>query len=223
MGGDAPTPDPSPEGEGRSLLADYAAAGFGASMGFGRRPVVIVVDFALAYLDRASPLFADVEDALAVNVALVAAARAAGVRIVFTRVDYAEGGLEGGLFYRKVKALACFDRGNPWGGFDPRLEPAPGDVVVTKHYPSAFFGTSLASMLTAMGVDTAIVTGLSTSGCVRATALDALCHGFYPIVVRDACGDRSAAVHEANLFDLQAKYADVVGSEVVMDYLRGLA
>lgn len=202
-----------------ALGEDYARAGFGASLPPGTAPALVVVDFAMAYLDPASPLYAGVEAVLDANVALVATARTAAIPIIFTRVEYAPGGREGGLFYAKVKALACFDRGNAWGAFHPRLTPAPGDLVVTKHYPSAFFGTDLASTLHALRVDTVLVTGLSTSGCVRATALDALCHGFVPIVVRDCVGDRAAAVHEANLFDLQAKYAEVVSLDAATRYL----
>ena len=111
----------------------------------------------------------------------MSAARVAGVPVVFTRVEYQPDGSDGGLFFRKVPALASFVRGNPLGDFldDPR--PVDGDVVVTKQYASAFFGTSLASTLTAMGADTTVICGLSTSGCVRATALDALQHGFTPV------------------------------------------
>jgi nicotinamidase-related amidase len=136
-----------------------------------------------------------------------------------TRVEYEPGGTDGGVFYRKVRARACFDRGNPLAEFGEGLAPVPGEVVVTKQYASAFFGTSLASTLTARGVDTLIVTGVSTSGCMRATALDACQHGFIPIVVRDAVGDRDPEVHNSNLFDLDAKYADVVSEVDVMEYL----
>lgn len=200
--------------------ADYARAGFGGTLGAGERPALIVVDMVMAYFAAGSPLYAGVEAALDATIQLADAAGEAGVPIVFTRVEYAPGGIEGGLFYKKVKALACFDAGNPLGEFHPRLRPAVGDLIVTKHYPSAFFGTSLASTLHALRVDTCLIAGLSTSGCVRATALDALCHGFAPLVVRDACGDRDPQVHEANLFDLQAKYADVIGLDDALACLR---
>lgn len=205
--------------------ADYQQAGFGVTLGPGERPALLMVDLAMAYFAAGSPLYAGVEAVLEANIRLASAARSAGVPIVFTRVEYAPGGANGGLFYKKVKALASFDAGNSLADFHPRLRPVPGDIVVTKQYPSAFFGTSLASTLTAMRIDTCIVTGLSTSGCVRATALDALCHGFVPLVVRDACGDRDQQVHEANLFDLQAKYADVVGEAAALECLtdRGRA
>ena len=133
--------------------------------------------------------------------------------MIFTNVEYQADGIDGGHFFRKDPALNAFVKGSPLGAFPATLQPGPRDVVVTKQYASAFFGTSLASTLHAQGVDTVLITGFSTSGCVRATALDALQHGFIPLVVRDACADRHAAPHEANLFDLQAKYAEVIGEQ----------
>ena len=168
---------------------------------------------------RAPPLYAGVEDTLASCERVLDAAREAGAPVIFTRVEYHPSGVDGGVFYRKVAALSCFDRGNPLAELAPSLKMEPTDIVVTKQYPSAFFGTSLASTLTALGVDTLLVTGVSTSGCVRATALDACQYGFIPVVVRQAVGDRSEAVHEANLFDLNAKYADVVDEAEVLAYL----
>ncbi|WP_426168752.1 isochorismatase family protein [Sandarakinorhabdus sp. DWP1-3-1] len=201
---------------------DYAAAGFGASLAPGRKPVLLLIDFSRAYFDAASPLYAGVEAARASAARLHTAARAAGVPCVFTRVEYSADGHEGGLFYKKIAALKCFERGNPLGDFTPELAPLPGDEVVTKHYPSAFFGTRLAEHLHARGIDTILVTGLSTSGCVRASAVDAICHGFVPLVVTDAVGDRDAGVHAANLFDLAAKSADLVSEAQALAYLAGL-
>ncbi|MDE2405709.1 MAG: isochorismatase family protein [Sphingomonadales bacterium] len=192
------------------LAANYAGA-FAGRLSFGARPALLVVDLVMAYLDPASPLYAGVEHALASNERLVAAARTAGVPVIFTNVEYAPGGVDGGVFYRKVPALRLFERGSPHGAFPPSLQPVSGELVITKRYASAFFGTPLAATLTAQGIDTLLITGLSTSGCVRATALDACQHGFLPFVVRDGCGDRHPAPHEASLFDLQAKYAEVIG------------
>ena len=202
------------------LAADYAKAGFGGHLPFGVRPALLIVDACRAYLDPASPLYAGVEEALAANVTLAAAARAAGVPVVFTRVRYSAHGKDGGLFYRKVPALAAYLDDNPLGDFDDALRPLPDEIVVTKQYASAFFGTSLAATLTALQIDTLVITGFSTSGCVRATALDALQHGFIPYVVREACGDRAPAPHAASLFDLQAKYAEVVGVADVLPLLH---
>jgi maleamate amidohydrolase len=191
------------------LSENYAGA-FNGHLPFGKRPALLIVDFVMAYLDPDCALYAGVEDALASNERLLAAARAAQIPVIFTNVEYSPGGADGGMFYRKVPALKNFEKGSPMGAFPPSLQPASGELVVTKQYASAFFGTSLASTLTALGVDTLLITGLSTSGCVRATTLDALQHGFVPFVVREACGDRHPAPHEASLFDLQAKYAEVI-------------
>lgn len=195
--------------EQADLAANYSGA-FDGRLPFGAKPALIIVDFVMAYLDQASPLYAGVESALASNERILAAAREAGLPVIFTNVVYSPGGAEGGVFFRKVPALKLFERGSPYGAFPPSLQPRPGEVVLTKHYASAFFGTSLASLLTSQGIDTLLITGLSTSGCVRATTLDACQSGFLPFVIRDACGDRHEAPHQANLFDIQAKYAEVV-------------
>jgi len=203
-----------------ALETDYAKAGFGGRLVAGAKPVLLIVDVCMAYLDPASPLYAGVESALASNINLVSAARAANVPVIFTRVVFHPSGKDGGVFFRKVPALKAFLPGSPLGEFHPDLTPAAEDVVVTKQYASAFFGTSLASTLYAMAADTVLITGFSTSGCVRASTLDALQHGFVPFVVRDACGDRDARVQEANLFDLQAKYAEVVSESEALAILR---
>ena len=192
------------------LEANYADA-FGARLPFGERPALLLVDLVEAYLQPTSPLYAGIEAALASAIRITAAARRAGVPVLFTNVEYQPGGSDGGVFYRKIPALKVFDRGSPLGAFPAELAPHDGDIVITKRYASAFFGTHLASTLTALRVDTVLICGTSTSGCIRATALDACQHGFVPFVVSDACGDRHPAPHRANLFDLQAKYAEVVG------------
>lgn len=207
-----------------NLDADYAAAGFGAAVPPGRRPVLILIDFARAYFDREASLYAAVEPEREVAGHLRDAARAAGVPVIFTRVEYdpADPSLRANQFYRKVQALRNFDLGNPMADFTDELRPIGQDVVLTKQYPSAFFGTGLAEDLLSRRIDTVLIAGLSTSGCVRATALDALCHGFVPIVIEDACGDRDRRVHDANIFDLSAKYATVMKSVDVLAYLSGL-
>ena len=204
---------------GDGLAEDYRRAGFSNRLGFGSRPALVVIDFCQAYLDPTSPLYAGVEDARAACQRVLDAARAADIPVLHTRVEFQPGGANGGVFFRKVGALECFVRGNPLGAYGEGLAPTDDEVVVVKQYASGFFGTSLASTLTSMGVDTLIHTGVSTSGCVRATAVDACQHGFVPVVVRGACGDRNPQVHQANLFDLDAKYADVVSEQEVLDYL----
>ncbi|MGW5413594.1 isochorismatase family protein [Actinomadura geliboluensis] len=201
------------------LMADYRESGFGESLGCGDAPAVLVVDFARAYLEDGSPLRAPVEDALAAAITLIGAARDAGVPVLFTRVAYQPGGADGGLFRRKVPALRVFEEGSPLGDFAEGVAPRPGETVVTKQYASAFHGTSLAATLTSSGIDTLFICGLSTSGCIRATATDALQHGFRPLVVDEACGDRDPRLHAANLLDLQAKYADVVSLDRALELI----
>lgn len=213
-----PTPDDS-----RDLVADYAEHGFAGRLGFGDRPAVLAVDLAMAYLDQGSPLYAGVEKPVEAAGRVIRSARAAGVPVLHTQVRFARGGADGGLFWRKIPALQVFEVGSPLALPPPGLEPRPDEVVVTKQYASGFFGTSLASTLQAGGIDTVVIVGLTTSGCVRATALDALQHGFVPVVVRDAVGDRDPRPHEANLLDLQAKYADVVSETEAVAALRDYA
>jgi maleamate amidohydrolase len=193
---------------------------FGGRLAPGTRPALLIVDMVIAYLDAASPLFLPGEAAVAATARLAAVARAAGVPVIFTRVVYSRGGRDGGLFYRKVPALRLFQEGSPLGRFPPALQPLADDIVITKQYASAFFGTPLASMLHTEGIDMLLITGFSTSGCVRATALDALQNGFVPFVVRDGCADRMPGPHEANLFDLQAKYAEVIDEAEAARLLR---
>ena len=208
-----------------SLTDNYAAGGFGLALQPGRRPALLVIDFVQAYLVAGSPLYAGAEPARAAAQTLLEAARRARIPVTHTNVQYQAGGRDGGVFFRKVPALKCFEAGArpDLAAFAAGLEPIAGETVVTKQYASAFFGTSLASTLTALGVDTLLIAGVSTSGCVRASAVDACQHGFIPLVVREAVGDRHPAPHEANLFDLQAKYAEVVGLELALEYLQRIA
>jgi len=207
-----------------SLQANYARGGFGKSLAPGRRPALLVIDFVRAYLVKDSPLYAGVEQARADCETLLRAARAAAIPVIHTNVVYQPGGRDGGVFFRKVPALRCFEAGaHPeLAAFAEGLEPVAGETVISKQYASAFFATSLASTLTALGVDTVLIAGLSTSGCVRASAVDCCQHGFVPVVVREAVGDRAAGPHEANLFDLQAKYAEVAALADVLVYLKDL-
>lgn len=203
------------------LIENYRGA-FDGSLGFGEKPALILVDFVQAYFEESSPLYAGADDALSSALRIRGAARAAGIPVFYTNVVYEEGGGNGGVFYRKVPALEVFVAGNPLGNWPEGLQPAKDEVVISKQYPSAFFGTSLADELTKRGIDTLIITGLTTSGCIRATCVDTMSHGFVPIVVADACGDRHAAPHDANLFDMNAKYGDVVNEQTVIDYLKSL-
>ncbi len=203
-------------------LAENYRKAYDGKLGFGVRPALILVDFVQAYFDPACALYADVDKELQSALRLLAAARGAGVPVVFTNVVYHANGADGGVFYRKVGVLESFLEGNPLGAWATGIEPREGELIISKQYPSAFFGTSLASTLATQEIDTLIITGLTTSGCIRATCVDAMCHGFVPIVVADACGDRHSEPHKANLFDMNAKYADVVDENAANDYLRSL-
>ena len=202
------------------LIENYNGALFGGSMPAVKRPALILVDFVMAYLDRASPLYAGVEDAVVSARKILKVARAANTPIIFTNVEYHDGGKDGGVFYQKVKALKLFDEGSPYGNFLPNLMPDEDDKVFTKQYASAFFNTGLSDYLAQQNVDGLIITGLSTSGCVRAPAVDCCQYGFVPLVVRDAVGDRDPRPHDANLFDLQAKYAEVVSEDQIITLLQ---
>lgn len=204
------------------LEEDYRQAGFGQGLQPGDRPALLVIDFVRAYLDPDCPLYAGVEEPLARCRQLLGGAREAGIPVLHTNVAFTPGGVDGGVFYRKVGALRYLHRGSPYGAFAEGLEPRDDEPVVTKQYASAFFGTSLASTLTALGIDTVFIAGLTTSGCIRASAVDATQHGFLPFVVREAVGDRDPGPHEANLFDLQAKYAEVVSLEAALGHLAAL-
>ena len=196
---------------------------FDGRMGFGRAPAIIIVDFIRAYTTPGSPLYAPaVADAVTATAPLLEAGRRKGIPVIYTRVLYHPNGHDGGLFVRKVPVLRRMVEGEPLADIVPELPPGPDDVILIKQYASAFFGTSLAAMLTTHGIDTLIITGCSTSGCVRATAVDAMQHGFRPIVPRECVGDRHPAPHDASLFDINAKYGDVVPLADVMTRLGQL-
>jgi maleamate amidohydrolase len=206
---------------GEDVTQNYRRA-FGKRIGFGKRPALIMIDFVEAYFDKSCALYADVGDALASAIRLQAAARAAKIPVIYTNVVYNKSALNGGRFYQKSMTLHNFIEGNPMGAWPKGLVPSEDELVISKQYPSAFFGTSLASTLTTLGIDTLIHTGVSTSGCVRATCVDCCSYGFIPIIVREAVGDRHSAPHEANLFDMEAKYGDVVSEAEVTAYLQNL-
>jgi maleamate amidohydrolase len=195
--------------------------GFGGQLAPGARPAVLAIDLMRAYFDPVSPLCLPSSACLDAAARVIGAARAHGVPVVHTRVAYGPDGVDGGVFVRKVPALRqLFDGGGKLGELMPEVAPTAAELVLVKQYASAFFGTSLASTLLAQGIDTVVLVGVSTSGCIRATAVDAIQHGFIPLVVREAVGDRASGPHEANLFDLQAKYAEVVSEAAAVSYLK---
>ena len=133
---------------------------------------------------------------------------------------YKPGGLDGGAFYSKVPALSCFDMGNETQKLCEGFNKSETELMVTKQYPSAFFGTSLAASLSFLKIDTLVIGGLTTSGCVRATCIDSISSGFITVIASEACGDRANEPHEANLFDMSAKYADLLDNDSVEEYFN---
>jgi len=201
-------------------LGENYKRAYSNKIGYGVRPALILIDFVQGYFDPDCELYADVDAALASALRIRDSARASNIPVIYTNVVYAKGGINGGRFFQKALPLRHFIESGSMGAWPEGLEPGENELVVSKQYPSAFFGTSLSSTLTAAGIDTLIMTGLTTSGCVRATCVDACSHGFIPIIVREACGDRHPSPHEANLFDMNAKYGDVVSEFEVISYMN---
>jgi maleamate amidohydrolase len=200
----------------------YARGSFGTSSGFGEHPAIVVVDFCLGMTDPTSPVGADMSEAIAATRRLLECARSRGLPVVYSTVMYTRGCADGGAFVEKVPALRIFEEGGPWSDLDPRLERQACEPIIVKKFASAFFGTNLAALLTSQHVDTVIIAGSTTSGCVRASAVDALQSGFKVVIPRECVADRAAGPHEANLFDLQAKYADVLDLSAVLGSLAAL-
>lgn len=213
------TSDRRDTGNDDAVLAGYRRHGLAGRVGFGREPAVLVVDFIIGFTDRGSPLASDLDDELDATSSLLTVARGRSVPVFFTTTAYSEDLAEAGLFPRKVPSLATLVRGTRWTEIDPRLRRRATEPVIEKHYASAFFGTSLAATLAGSGIDTLIVAGCTTSGCIRATVVDALQHGFRAIVPRECVGDRSESQHRANLVDIDGKYGDVVALMEVISYL----
>ena len=186
----------------------------------GTRPALLLIDLVRAYFEPGAPFFLGSDDALQSSERLLISARNQGIPVLHTRVAFTPGSLDGGVFMRKVPQLEVFSGDNPLGQFMPQVEPRDNEPVIVKQYASAFFGSSLASTLHASGVDTVVIGGVSTSGCVRASAVDSLQNGFITLVVRDAVGDREPGTHEANLHDIQAKYGEVISEAQALDYFE---
>jgi nicotinamidase-related amidase len=191
---------------------------FGGAAGFGERPAVVVVDLNRGFTSADSPLACDLDDVLVACRRLLDAARASGVPVFFTSIEYdAVAEAAAAVFLRKVPALKVLRPGTPWVEIDPRLGRRPEEPVVIKAHASAFFGAPFAALLA--GRDTLIVCGASTSGCVRATVVDAMQHGLSPIVPRECVGDRSPRAHEQALEDIGGRYGDVVALEDVLAWI----
>jgi maleamate amidohydrolase len=205
-------------------MSEIRHAGFHGTVGLGRRPAVIVVDVNRGFTDPASPLVCDLDDVVAAIRRVLDEARAAGIPVVFTTVSYGEGDKQTAApFIDKIPALLTLEAGTRWVEIDSRIAPRDDEPVLNKLFASAFFGTALSSFLTANGCDSLIVTGASTSGCVRATVVDAIQHGYRPIVPREAVGDRNPDAHAANLYDIETKYGDVVSVDDLIMQMEELA
>ncbi len=201
----------------------YERARFGGSLKLGARPAVLVVDLSCGFTDPESELGADLTSVVDATNQVLAAARESDFPIIFTTIGFETNLKDGALWLQKAPSLAGLLIGSRWVEIDPRLDCRESETVVLKKGASAFFGTNLASILVSQGVDTVILCGATTSGCIRATAVDLLQYGFPTLVPRECVGDRAEGPHEANLVDIQAKYADVVSVEEAISYMRSVA
>jgi len=200
----------------------YQKARISGRVGFGRKAAVVVVDLSYGFTQPRFMLGSDLSEVVRQTRRLLDAARGKGLPIVFTTVAYRADMSDAGVWRDKFLALDTLKEGNEEVEIDERLGRLPSEIILVKKYPSAFFGTPLSSQLVSEGVDTLIVTGATTSGCVRATVVDSLQHGFRTIVPEECVGDRAEAPHRANLFDMGTKYADVIPVEEILAKVRGM-
>jgi maleamate amidohydrolase len=200
----------------------YEKAGLGQSVTLGSRPAVLVIDFSCGFTDPECSLGSDCTAAVEQTKRVLDVAREKGFPVIFTTIGFEPSLKDGGLWMQKAPALADLQIGGKWVDIDPRLEPRDDETVVMKKGASGFFGTNLASILVSQGVDSVVLCGATTSGCVRATAVDLLQYGWPTVVPRECVADRAQAPHDANLFDIQAKYADVVPVEDALAYLESV-
>ncbi len=204
-----------------SEATNIGGEGFRRRGGVGRRVAVIVVDLCLGFTDASTSLGSDLDSVIAANARICTAAREADVPVLFTTVEYDAAGEEEAVrFLTKVPALRLLKAGSKWPSIDPRLAPEANEPVVRKRFASSFFGTDLLQLIQEREIDTLIITGATTSGCVRATVVDALQHGFHVLVPREAVGDRDSDAHEANLKDIDTKYGDVVSADEAIEVIR---
>ena len=192
-------------------------------IGFGKKTALLIIDFMQGYTTEGAPLYAPgVVEAVAHAKGVLENARGSDEVIIHTNIRYQpELFQDGGIWVKKAPVMKDMTEDNPLAAFCPEVQPLPNELVISKQYPSSFFGTTLATTLHAQGVDTVVLMGCSTSGCIRATAVDGVQHGFRVMVLRDCVGDRHEAPHEANLFDIDSKYGDVISSSDYLVFLKG--
>jgi nicotinamidase-related amidase len=201
----------------------YDAKGFAKRSGYGKHPALLIIDMTKGFTDPASPMGSEVTSQIEAIQVLLKEFRAQGLPIFYTVNLYDPEDPGGKLFVAKIPAIKFLEPGSEAVEVDDRLKPLDGERILEKKVPSAFIGTGLEEELKQLGVDTIFVTGVSTSACVRASTIDSMSHGYHAIVIRDAVGDRAAGPHENNLFDIDAKFGDVVSLKESMDYLATLA
>jgi maleamate amidohydrolase len=206
----------------RETFDFYVRKGFAARVGFGARPALLVIDIIRAFTDLRSPLASNLDDQIAAIRTMLAAARERDIPVIFSTVAYDADLQEAGIWIRKIPSNSWLVEGSEWVELDARLDRRPREMLLVKKYASCFFGTDLAARLVSRQVDTLLITGCTTSGCVRATAVDACSLGLHTIVVQEAVGDRAELPHIANLFDIDAKYGDVVDLQDALGYLERL-
>jgi maleamate amidohydrolase len=209
-------------GEDQETERVYERAGWGQRVRRGTRPAIVVVDLMRGFTEAQYATGADLTAEVEATAKLLAAARERGLPVVFTIIAYDPNGLDGGAWLQKAPGLAILKEGTPLVELDPRLPRGVGDTIISKKGASAFFGTSLAAVLTAQQVDTVVLCGATTSGCVRASAVDSVQSGFTTLVARECVGDRAPGPHEANLFDIDAKYGDVISLEDALGYVASV-
>jgi nicotinamidase-related amidase len=200
----------------------YAKARLGESVTMGSRPAVLVVDFSCGFTDPESTLGSDLTPQVEATSRLLDVAREKGLPVIFTTIGFEPSLKDGGLWLQKVPSLGDLQLGGRWVEIDPRLSPRPDETVIVKKGASAFFGTNLAAILISQVIDSVVLCGATTSGCVRATAIDLLQYGYPTLVPRECVGDRAQAPHDANMFDIQAKYADVVSLAEALAYVASI-
>ena len=191
-------------------------------MGMGISPALLVVDFIEGFTNSKSPLAGNWDKEVNNTAVLMEEMRKKGKPVIFTTVEFTAAEIKTNLLYLKTPRIETLMLGSMWTDIDQRLPKIDEDIVISKKYGSAFFGTSLAEQLQALNIDTLLISGCVTSACVRASAVDAVQSGFRPIVVRETVGDRSVLAHEANLIDIEQRYGDVISLQEASQYLQSL-
>jgi len=199
-----------------SDLDIYKKQNFGNRIGFGKKPALLIVDFVNGFANAEQFGGGNINEAIDKTVELLAFCRKHGVLVAHTRVIFSDDGMDDNIMSIKVPALKTLTETAFESQIVDALAPHEGEIIIRKRLPSAFFGSDLAPNFAMRGIDTVMVAGCTTSGCVRASVLDAMCHGFRPVVLSDCVGDRAIGPHDANLFDMGQKYADIMTADEVM-------